>query len=193
MAKLIAFLDLQGRYRIVTPAYNDLKRPAGETEDECIERVWARLVAVGKYGIPIDHPRFMVEKTDMQARIDDLEGHYFRYPQIDDATDLDENKQVKAEVIAKFGWEIDTDGRPKVNMTKARAIHMDCIRKVRNAELVKLDVPSLRAQESNDATEKTRIASEKQTLRDIPQTFDLSTHVTPKALHDAWPDGLPAQ
>jgi hypothetical protein len=193
MTKVITWVDLQGRYRITSPAYNDLKRPAGETEDECIERVWAKLVASGNYGIPLDHPRFAVEDADMRERVGDCCGLYFRYPQIDDAADLDENKEVKAEVIAKFGWEIDTDGRPKVNMTKARAIHMDCIRKVRNAELVKLDVPSLRAQEANDATEKTRIASEKQTLRDIPQTFDLSTHVAPKALHDAWPDGLPAQ
>ena len=87
----------------------------------------------------------------------------------------------------------DSGAAIEINMPKARDIHMDCIRKVRNAELVKLDVLSLRAQEANDATEKTRIASEKQTLRDIPQTFDLSTHVTPKALHDAWPDGLPEQ
>jgi hypothetical protein len=193
MTKVITWVDLQGRFRITTPAYNDDNRPTGETEDECIERVWAKLVASDKYGIPIDHPRFMVEEADVKSRIGELEGQYFRYPTINDATDLDENKEVKAEVIAKFGWEIDTDGKPKVNMSKAQAIHMDCIRKVRNAELVKLDVPSLRAQEAGDATEQARVASEKQTLRDIPQTFDLSTHATPKALHDAWPDGLPTE
>lgn len=79
-----------------------------------------------------------------------------------------------------------------VNMPKARTIHMDCIRKVRNAELEKLDVPFLRAVEAGDTAEQQRIARKKQTLRDIPQTFDLSSIRAPEALKAAWPNELPA-
>ena len=59
--KIITWVDLEGRYRVTSPAYKDRSRPVEETEDECLERVWARLVAVGGYGIPIDHPHFYVE------------------------------------------------------------------------------------------------------------------------------------
>ena len=39
MAKVITWLDLEGRYRITAPAYNDGLSPAGETEAECLERI----------------------------------------------------------------------------------------------------------------------------------------------------------
>lgn len=188
--KLITFVDLQGRYRIMSPAYNDLARPSGETDEECRERVWAKYVKSSGSGIPIDHPRFAVDPESEKERIQELEGEYFRYPILDKNTDF-ENNEPKPEAIAKFGWEMDVDGRPKVNIAKARNIHMDHIRKSRNAELVKLDVPSLRAQETGDATEQAKIATEKQKLRDIPQTFDLSSKSTPKALKDTWPEELP--
>jgi len=73
-----------------------------------------------------------------------------------------------------------------VNMTKARAIHMDKIRTVRNKQLADLDVPFMRAVETGDASELARIASEKQVLRDIPQTLDLTTD-TPVELKAIWP------
>ena len=73
-----------------------------------------------------------------------------------------------------------------VNMTKARTIHMDKIRLVRNKQLADLDVPFMRAMETGDANELARIASEKQALRDIPQTLDLTTD-TPEELKAIWP------
>ena len=81
-----------------------------------------------------------------------------------------------------------------VNMTKARAIHLAEIRKVRDAELVKLDVPFMRAVEAGDTDAQATIATEKQVLRDIPATFDITTGVaTPEALKLKWPDTLPAR
>jgi len=77
-----------------------------------------------------------------------------------------------------------------VNMAKARGIHMDRIRLVRNTELVKLDLSSLRAMEAGDTLAQSTIATEKQVLRDIPQTFDLTTN-TPEELKQKWPEGLP--
>jgi hypothetical protein len=79
-----------------------------------------------------------------------------------------------------------------VNMPKARAIHLDAIRVVRNAELVKKDLTFMRAVEAGDASAQSTIATEKQVLRDIPQTFDLTTD-TPEQLKALWPAELPAR
>ena len=70
-----------------------------------------------------------------------------------------------------------------VIMTKARAIHMDAIRVVRNAELVKEDVTFMRAVEDGDTDAQATIKTKKQTLRDMPATFDITTDVdTPEKL-----------
>ena len=184
--KIITWVDLQGRYRTVSPAYNDSTRPVGETEAECLERVWARLVAVGGYGIPIDHPHFYVEAADQRAKLNECGGTEFRYAGKPDADGIRDGKD--------GAWEMDTDGTPKVNMTKARAVHMDTIRVSRDAELVKKDVPFMRAVEAGDTDAQTAIGAEKQVLRDIPATFDITTDVdTPAALHAKWPSELPAR
>jgi uncharacterized Zn-finger protein len=180
--KIITWVDLQGRYRVTSPAYNDATRPAGETEDECLERVWARLVAVGGYGIPIDHPHHYVENEDQKTKVAECCGSDFRYAGKPDANG-------KRSAI-DGAWEMDTDGTPKVNMPKARGVHMDRIRVVRNAELVKKDLISLRAIEAGDTSSQAAIATEKQVLRDIPQTFDLTTD-TPVQLQAKWPSELP--
>ena len=79
-----------------------------------------------------------------------------------------------------------------VNMPKARVLHMDAIRRVRNAELAKLDITYMRAIEAGDTDAQATIATEKQTLRDIPATFDITTDVdTPAALKSKWPAELP--
>jgi hypothetical protein len=80
-----------------------------------------------------------------------------------------------------------------VNMTKARAIHLEEIRRVRNAELVKKDVPFIRAVEAGDTDAQATIGTEKQTLRDLPATFDLTTAGTPELLKSLWPSELPAR
>ena len=79
-----------------------------------------------------------------------------------------------------------------VNMDKARAIHMDKIRAARNIELAAKDIPFMRAVEAGDTSAQSAIAAEKQVLRDIPQTFDLTTD-TPEELNDKWPAELPAR
>ena len=81
-----------------------------------------------------------------------------------------------------------------VNMTKARAIHLEKIRLVRNAELVKEDVTFMRAVEAGDTDTQATIATKKQTLRDLPATFDITTDVdTPEKLKAKWPSELPAR
>jgi len=81
-----------------------------------------------------------------------------------------------------------------VNMTKARAIHLEEIRRVRNAELVKEDVTFMRAVEAEDTDAQATIKTKKQTLRDLPATFDITTDVdTPEKLKAKWPSELPAR
>ena len=81
-----------------------------------------------------------------------------------------------------------------VDMTKARAIHLEEIRKVRNAELVKEDVTFMRAVEDGDTDAQATIKTKKQTLRDLPATFDITTNAdTPEKLKAKWPTELPAR
>ena len=80
-----------------------------------------------------------------------------------------------------------------VNMTKARAIHLAEIRRVRNAELAAKDITFMRAIEAGDTDAQATIGTEKQVLRDIPATFDLTDAATPEALKAKWPDELPAR
>ena len=81
-----------------------------------------------------------------------------------------------------------------VDMTKARAIHLAEIRRVRNEELVKEDVTFMRAVEAEDTDAQATIKTKKQTLRDLPATFDITTDVdTPEKLKAKWPTELPAR
>ena len=81
-----------------------------------------------------------------------------------------------------------------VNMTRARAVHLAEIRRVRNAELEKEDTNMLKAIEAGDTSTQSTVATKKQVLRDIPATFDITTGVTtPEALKARWPTELPAR
>ena len=76
-------------------------------------------------------------------------------------------------------------------MPNARGEHMNTIRKARNKKLAELDVDYMRAVESGDTDAQDTIKTNKQTLRDIPQTFDLNTdNDTPEELLEKWPSEL---
>ena len=77
-----------------------------------------------------------------------------------------------------------------VNMAKARTIHMAKIRRARNKDLAALDVPFMRAVETSSSSDQASIATDKQALRDIPATFDLTSAGTPDELKALWPSGL---
>lgn len=76
-------------------------------------------------------------------------------------------------------WEYN-DGL-KINTDKARLIHMSHIREARNSALAELDIQTLRGVD---------VQTQKQILRDIPQTFDISSATTPEALKALWPSQL---
>ena len=176
--KVITWVDLEGRYRVTSPAYGDPTNPLEETEGEAIARVLVKIKE--RYGLPDTHTFHFVEDVDQRTRLSELVGTYFRYGVFDQD--------------ARAGaWEMDVDGRPKINIAKARLVHMDRIRVMRDAGLRLLDIEYLKADEAGDAALKTSIATEKRMLRDIPQTFDLTVAGTPDELKAMWPAGLPPQ
>jgi hypothetical protein len=91
-------------------------------------------------------------------------------------------------------WDDAEPSKCRCDMPAARLLHMDKIRAVRNAELVKEDVTFMRAVEVEDTDAQATIKTKKQVLRDIPATFDITTDVdTPEKLKAKWPAELPAR
>lgn len=195
--RIITWLDLQGRYRVTSPAYDDYFH-ADKTDDELIDLVINEPVKGlrAHYGLPVDHVFHLVENEDQRERLKHCCGQYFRWgvfwtPDNDGLT-LSNGSPRLTRDGRNGSWEMDTDGRPKINLAKARGVHMDMIRVVRNNELVKLDAVYLRALEARDTPSQDAITTQKQTLRDIPQTFDLTTQ-TPRQLMAKWPLELPVR
>jgi len=86
-------------------------------------------------------------------------------------------------------WIIKQDS-VSIDMDKARAIHMDNIRRARDAKLSSLDIPWMIAMESGNEDTIASIVTQKVALRDIPQDYNLGEYSTPESLYAFWPDGL---
>lgn len=77
-----------------------------------------------------------------------------------------------------------------VDMPKAREIHMNRIRVARDEALIEADAEVKKAEDAGDATKLAAERAKRQTLRDIPQTFDLSGAKDPEELKALWPAEL---
>jgi hypothetical protein len=77
-----------------------------------------------------------------------------------------------------------------VDMPKARTIHRGRLRVMRAPLLAALDVDYQRADERGDAAEKTRIAAEKQALRDVTDDPAIEAARTPEELKAVVPAPL---
>jgi hypothetical protein len=95
------------------------------------------------------------------------------YPEIDDAY-FD-------------AYEFDKEVGAKVNIGKAKFIHLDKFRAARVLKLAALDVAFMRAVEQADVTKQTEIAAQKQALRDVTKIELPNTLLEIKAI---WPDIL---
>ena len=103
-----------------------------------------------------------------------------------------ESEDLPTDRYFRNAWQC-VDGVVSVHMDTAKHIQMDRIRVMRDKELAKKDIEYMKALEADDGS-STAIAVEKQTLRDIPQTFDLTTdNDTPEELKGKWPTELPAR
>ena len=112
---------------------------------------------------------------------------YFNDPQPDWLTHF--APAIEGTGITKYNW-----ASADVDIATLRTFHMNLIREVRNRELFAKDIEFMRAVEAGDTDAQATIGTEKQVLRDIPATFDITTDVdTPAALHAKWPSELPAR
>ena len=104
--------------------------------------------------------------------------------------DVEELPSGDAAKAFRNAWTLD-GGRVAIDMERARSVHMDRIRAARAPELARLDVAFMRGVEAGDQAGMAAVSAEKQQLRDLPQSFDLSVASTPEELHALWPAGLP--
>jgi len=173
-------LDIHRRTIIVDPPM---------PEDLATE--WA--FAVGQGGLATeDEAMILMSRMGQWAGNVRGTGDYGDPEIIDDSLLPPDLTNVGRTLPGAFRNAIRWDGAKCVcDLPHARGIHMDRIRLARNAELVKKDIDFMKALEADDGSHKV-IAAEKQTLRDIPQTFDLTTD-TPEQLKAKWPEGLPKE
>jgi hypothetical protein len=88
-------------------------------------------------------------------------------------------------------WVHAGGGKCRIDLARARALHMSRIRAARDHALAALDIPFIRAVEASDAERRSVIAATKQRLRDLPETLDLAAAETADQLDAIWPDDLP--
>src|SRR5262245_3316550 len=149
-------------------------------------------------------PHYLIDRTDGSVAI----------MIIDDADDFD-----PADEIAKWGAEaqaavvgyepielsaIPQDryfrnawkraGRSKVgiDMPKAREIHRNVLRRMREPLLARADVDYMRADEDGDVGAKGAVRARKQALRNVPQDPRIDAAKTPEQLRAIIPDVLKA-
>jgi hypothetical protein len=103
-----------------------------------------------------------------------------------------EDSELPSDRHFRDAWE-DAVDMVSTNMPKARVIHMDRIRTVRNIELEKESGSKYRQPEEIEDLFAPEHQARLQTLRDIPQTFSLGGFRTPETLKAAWPTELPPQ
>ena len=84
-------------------------------------------------------------------------------------------------------YEFDAETGAKVNIDKAKAIHLDKFRSARAPKLAKLDVEYMKAVESNDEEKRAEIVAAKQALRDVTLT-ELPDDL--EGIKATWPDIL---
>lgn len=88
--------------------------------------------------------------------------------------------QLPADRDYRAAW-VDDGHNLQIDMPKAQTVHMEKIRSARDEKLKALDVETLKGKD---------VQEQKQKLRDIPQTFDLTTAKTPDELKQLWPEEL---
>ena len=80
--------------------------------------------------------------------------------------------EVPSDRTYRGAWKA-ANGGVEVDMPRARVIHMGRIRVKRDKELKRLDIETMKGLD---------VQAEKQILRDLPETFDLSVATTPEEL-----------
>lgn len=87
-------------------------------------------------------------------------------------------------------WAMNGRGRMLVEMPKARDIHRQHLRNLRDPKLAALDVEYMRADETGDLLLKQQIAQQKQALRDVTADPAIEAARTPDELRAVIPTAL---
>lgn len=129
--------------------------------------------AIAEKDVPKYRAFKTVDETDAQAK------KRFGVQELDTNVpyEIVDVSKVPSDRTFRAAWKEDLT----VDMTKAREIQMDKIRELRNEKLKQLDIETLKGRD---------VQAQKQTLRDIPQTFDLTTAKTPDELKTLIPQEL---
>ena len=88
-------------------------------------------------------------------------------------------------------WSLGGDAL-QVDMPRARQIHLERLRKARDQELDKKDKDFTRAHGKKNQPEQDRIEAERENLRNLPQTVNVTAATTPQELLSVWPTELAA-
>lgn len=86
-------------------------------------------------------------------------------------------------------FDYDEQAGPVVNLSKAKAIHLNKFRDARAPKLEALDIAFMRAVEQGDTAKQADIATQKKTLRDITK---IPLPDTLPEIKKVWPDILKA-
>lgn len=151
-----------GRLCFIAPKYYDETRRRDLTDDEfCL---FAVQEFFGKRGLSVPADCVVIDEADLpQGRT----NRYFRN-----------------------AWKGGAQG-VYVDRAEAEAWHMNAIRKVRNEELERESGSKYRQPPEIEALFTPERRAKLQSLRDIPQTFDLGAYPTLDELKAAWPAELP--
>ena len=161
---------VNGGVTVIIPAYNDRLWGMGKLtkviqvpytvyiDDEPVEKMESKTVYIDE-----TEEEYLARVIDRNKEDGIITGEYF----VCDESDIPAKDRFRS------AWEIK-DGKPSISIDKAKSIHMSKIRADRDAELSKLDIDYIRADESGDSALKSDISSKKQALRYLPGTIDLS-------------------
>ena len=99
-----------------------------------------------------------------------------------------QDTEIPADRTYRNAWT--WNGKIEHDMTKARNVHRDRMRRVRKPKLEALDSAYLRADEVGDAVMKSQISLQKQALRDVTAVPAIETAISVEQLKTIWPEIL---
>lgn len=207
MSKVIIYSTETGRVEIIVPApqslawgrrvltaHKMLVFPGGsgpEFDDlpEMIgvaEKLWAIIVMqlVAK-NLGIEFTLDLVTLEPEDTYLTRLQGHVLPPNAVN--VQRIEADEVPTNRAFRNAWSQETSGALITDMDKSREIHMNKIRDARVGRLAELDIEWGKLKGQKKDPEADAIEAERQVLRDLPTTFDLSVYATPEELFDAWP------
>ena len=74
-----------------------------------------------------------------------------------------------------------------LDKNKALSRFLETFREERNKKFTELDVEFMKALETNDTSQQSNIASQKNILRDFPNTITTDSFESMDELHNLWP------